>query len=532
MGITQNSPPPYPPKNINSSNRQESDIKPVVEVPIPIEICRGPVDEPPITLEGVNTSTMTTNVEENRPLGEVGHETPDLSTVSLQRPSSNQETQAQPETPNTTTVLESPEAVLVEEEDSTKFTKLDDDIEEMTKEFNDAYEGKLKSRKATNCTRCSRQIAATEYHYSCWKCDRRKRPCICKKCKQANWKCDKHKSQKLSRREFRPYTSDPLFCSEIEETSGYDESTQALRQKNSSKIREYEHIRTLLNSKNELGRTPLHIAAEHGFVEDAKRLIESGALTEVWDNLNNTPLLTAVIFNQIRIVQILLDSSANIEAARELKWRERALHLGARVNMWHIVTLLLRKGAAVDAQCTHGTALREAVVVGGRRCVEILLDAGADVNASSSRYVYAPSPLHAACGIPDSDTANHLSKLLLDHGAAVCSTDNYKWTPLIFAAREGHLDICKSLLERMGPSIDGRGDQLDKALFYAVLNGHEDILDLLITAGAPLIPPRDVPSKCLTRKWKYMYFKSKVEPAARERILRKLARAPSRSALS
>jgi ankyrin repeat protein len=475
---------------------------------------------------------MTTNVGENQPPGEPEPEIPDLSTAPLQRLSSNQETQAQPETPNTTVVLESPEAIPVEEKDSTKFYKLDDDIEEMTKEFNDAYENKPKAQKAINCTRCSRQIAATEYHYCCWECDiPRPYPYICKECKQGNWTCDKHKNQKLSRREFKPYIHYPLFCSEIDETTGYNQSMQALKQKNTIKLKEYKHIRTLLNSKDELGRTPLHIAAEHGFVEDTKLLIESGALTEVRDTINRTALHTAITFNQIRIVQILLDSSANIEAViGEKNWGERALHVAAQLNMWHILTLLLRKGAAVDALSTQGTALRDSVAVGGRRCVEILLNAGADVNASVGGYVHQSPPLHEACGFSDPETAYYLTTLLLDHGAEVSRINNYRRTPLTFAASQGHLDICKNLLERMGPGIEGRGDQLDRALYFAAENGHEDIVDLLIAAGAPLVPPPYVPSRLLTltRKWKYMRFESKVEAAARERILSKLALAPSK----
>jgi ankyrin repeat protein len=198
------------------------------------------------------------------------------------------------------------------------------------------------------------------------------------------------------------------------------------------------------------------------------------------------------------------------------------------------VEILLKAGADVNAVVgahAYGSPLRDSVVVGGRRCVEILLKAGADVNAVVGAHAYG-SPLHEACNIPDPDTANHLSKLLLEHGAEVSRSNKYGQTPLVFAASQGHLDICKNLLERMGPDIEGRGGQLDRALYFAARNGHEEIVDFLITAGAPLVPPDDVPSKRLTRKWKYMRFESKVEAAARERILSKLAFAPSRSVFS
>ena len=67
-----------------------------------------------------------------------------------------------------------------------------------------------------------------------------------------------------------------------------------------------------LNSKDKLGRTPLHWAAEKGYLKIAKYLIQKGAAINVTDNEGETPLHDAVQCGKKQIVELLISKKANI----------------------------------------------------------------------------------------------------------------------------------------------------------------------------------------------------------------------------
>lgn len=524
MRINQSYPPPYPPGNVNYSKSKESAIEPVPELPLTPETAFDPVEEPSITFEAAFTSTMTTNPQESSPPCEAEPEGPGVSTTSLLQPlTSNSEPRAQNASSQAAMVKESDVASLAEEEESVKLFKLDDDIEAMTREFNEDLKHNPKNEREATCQRCSIKIAASDYHYSCLVCQNR--PFICQKCYQGTGICGVH-NKKLFKREVKPWycVQDATFCIDVGVTAEDNELIRALKQNNTIKIRQYAQNRTLLNSQDQLGYTPLHVAAELGLEEGTKLLIECGAIFETLDYNNFTPLNTAVRANRIRIVQILLDSGADIEI-RAGEFGSRALHIAATFNMWHIVTLLLRRGAAIDAPSDAGTALRRAVLWNCRKCVETLLAAGADANAKGKADL--DPPLFVACNTVDHETARYLADLLLDHGAAVDLTDDDGVTPLILAATGGHLDTCKSLLERH-PRLDIESNAEKNALYCAARCGYEEILDLLIARGASCSPPKILCSNLFPRKgkWKHLetwkHFESDIGPATRERILRKL----------
>ena len=71
------------------------------------------------------------------------------------------------------------------------------------------------------------------------------------------------------------------------------------------------------------------------------------------------------------------------------------------------------------------------------------------------------------------------AQLLLDKGAEVNSVDNNeKWTALMFAAAEGHLENVKLLLEHGADyklkDIDG-----DTAASFAAKNGHSQVAKII-----------------------------------------------------
>ena len=63
-----------------------------------------------------------------------------------------------------------------------------------------------------------------------------------------------------------------------------------------------------------------------------------------------------------------------------------------------------------------------------------------------------------------------------------CANDSY-WTPLIWAACNGHDEVVHFLLER-GADANAQNEQGTSALHMAAYNGHSAVLATLLKAGA------------------------------------------------
>ena len=143
--------------------------------------------------------------------------------------------------------------------------------------------------------------------------------------------------------------------------------------------------------------SPIHEAAHNADVETLRRLLLEG---ESPDKRNNswTPLhaLCAVLSQEDRFhdddtedrvacLRLLVDAGANLDAACRLGFT--ALHRAAQYGNTAIVSSLLVAGANVnEADCIGWTALHRAARGRDREstdCVEVLLAAGASVNARS-----------------------------------------------------------------------------------------------------------------------------------------------------
>ncbi|VUC27307.1 unnamed protein product [Clonostachys rosea] len=121
------------------------------------------------------------------------------------------------------------------------------------------------------------------------------------------------------------------------------------------------------------------------------------------------------------------------------------LWYASNFGLRHIVELLLRKpGISVDAVGAHGS-----------------------------------SPLLASIQCRHMAT----SKLLLNAGANVCTTDYQNWTPIHLASRQGHTELVRDLLDR-GADVTKQNVFGWTCLHEAAFFGHPDIVTYLLAAGA------------------------------------------------
>jgi hypothetical protein len=153
-----------------------------------------------------------------------------------------------------------------------------------------------------------------------------------------------------------------------------------------------------------LGRTPLHMAAERSDGAAVASLIFGGAPAEPRDELGRTPL-----------------------------------HAAARAGSEEVVRSLLLAAAAARVVDDYGTTpLHLACRRGSRPIVRLLLDHDADVNARSSAGV---TPLHEAAWSGNVDVVH----LLLEHGAKSNIVDLRGRTPYDIAVERGLSGIADAL---------------------------------------------------------------------------------------
>jgi len=142
------------------------------------------------------------------------------------------------------------------------------------------------------------------------------------------------------------------------------------------------------------------------------------------------------------------------------------------------VRALLHARAAVDAAQSDGmTALHWAVHHDDAEMVEQLLRARANVQAANR---YGVTPLSLACTNGNGALVERLLAAGADPNAPLPGGE----TPLMTAARSGSLVAVKTLLAH-GAKVDAKDDARGQtALMWAAAEGHADVVQALIDAGA------------------------------------------------
>ena len=272
------------------------------------------------------------------------------------------------------------------------------------------------------------------------------------------------------------------------------------------------------------GMTALHWAAENGRIELAEVLVFAGANPEAATRLGGfTPLMVASRAGHAGIVRLLADAGANLEATTETG--ETALHYAAWSGNPEIAVALAEKGAEVNAQesANGQTPLMFAAAYGRTEVVRTLLEAGADpsirtnvidypamaredrelirqrdrrLSALFGEDIISDTPVDGTRQDDDEEEADEEEE---ERPAGRAATRGQTRAPmsydqlvgrqggnaaLHYAAREGHHDVVRTLLQG-GADIDQvTGGDLSSALLMTILNGHFDLAMWLLEQGA------------------------------------------------
>ncbi|XP_064177205.1 ankyrin repeat and SOCS box protein 3 isoform X1 [Anguilla rostrata] len=251
----------------------------------------------------------------------------------------------------------------------------------------------------------------------------------------------------------------------------------------------YECVRTLIKAASSSRRrrdyvnspahdstTPLLLAAQKGHARVAKVLLRAGADANRATDDDTSPLFAAVSGGHMEVVELLARNGAEVDRAHSVS-RWSCLHQAAFKGHAEIVRLLAGVARVNAVDDFEITPLFVAAQYGQRRCLEILADAGANVNCQSHDLA---TPMLIA------SQEGHLNcvEALLDRGAdpnLYCNEE--KWQLPVHAAAEfGHVRVLERLLAVTDRVCD-RGAGKVSPVYSAVLRGQAETLRVLLREG-------------------------------------------------
>lgn len=221
-------------------------------------------------------------------------------------------------------------------------------------------------------------------------------------------------------------------------------------------------------------------AALYGQLGQVQKLIAGGVDVNAISACHRTALSLAIQGGYIPVIAALLDAGADPNLPDETNkglpdtspLMQAAITFFA-TNRAAMIHLLLQRGADVDQQDAKGkTALMYAVRCSGVDVIQALIEGGADLNIANC------DGSTALMQAENSEITKAIN-ILKQSGA---SEAGLKEVELVKAAANGNLDKVKVLLQE-NINVNMRVEERT-ALCHAARNGHLEIVNSLISAGA------------------------------------------------
>eukprot|EP00057_Strongylocentrotus_purpuratus_P025738 XP_011680212.1 PREDICTED: transient receptor potential channel pyrexia-like [Strongylocentrotus purpuratus] len=238
------------------------------------------------------------------------------------------------------------------------------------------------------------------------------------------------------------------------------------------------------NAKNSSGQTALHVASGFGNFEAVKLLLDHHAEIDTKDNQESTPLHNARrmandestplhlavaeftgdpdldFLNNAKCVEHLLDKGADINAPDVVGYTP--LIFAVANSVYDCAEILISRGADMDAKTTNDyNVFHVASEAGQEQCLQILVD-----------YVIGTD------GGDGSEAEQHL-----EHRSLIDSTVKTKLTPLHCAILGGHLG-CVQILCDAGANVEAQSISGKTPLQRATEKKHVDIMKYLLALHA------------------------------------------------
>ncbi|KAI8148297.1 hypothetical protein BJV82DRAFT_591579 [Fennellomyces sp. T-0311] len=299
---------------------------------------------------------------------------------------------------------------------------------------------------------------------------------------------------------------------------------------------ELELVKTVSSGQATLVRETLERMQQHPSSQDRDRLSRvfwhacSEASNEIIDLLIATHLVDFSYVDDINersclhmaamagrrdLLELCTHHHAKVQAADA--YGRSALHYATMNGFNECVSFLLTQNADIESRDHDGyTPLLYAVINGHATCVDILIKAGADIEP---KHQTDHIPLSLACyyghtdialilyqrgakNLPNAESLYPLHLAARQGHVELCRMlarnrddldvpDKYNsWTPLFWAASDGHAE-CVQILIEAGCKVNMKDEYGKTALYYAAWEGEMDCVQLLIDAGCEVEPILD-----------------------------------------
>ncbi|MFH1493508.1 MAG: ankyrin repeat domain-containing protein [Pseudomonadota bacterium] len=231
--------------------------------------------------------------------------------------------------------------------------------------------------------------------------------------------------------------------------------------------------------------TALHVAVEKSHTAVVELLLAKGANPDIVSNQHFTPLIIAAAMGDaaLPMVELLIAGKANPSLAPTTGPNAGAapLHIAASKGANAVLKRLLKAGAQPTV-LPNGSTLMHMVAIGGdAETVEIISKADISVDTPDSQ---SRTPLHLTAITGNTAAAEGFLK----QRAALECQDNEDCTPLMRAVLNDQTAIVAALI-KSGANPDivfTTGESALSPLYAAAVNGYDEVVKLLLDAGAPV----------------------------------------------
>lgn len=233
---------------------------------------------------------------------------------------------------------------------------------------------------------------------------------------------------------------------------------------------------SFVNSLTHEGESACYLAAKHGHLSVVRLLLKADADINQLTNDLSCPLYAAVDGGYKDVVELLVSKGAEVNRTHTAScWT--CLHQAVYRGHSDIVRILVEV-SHLEALDDHKISpLFVAAQYGQRECLEILVNAGANVNTQAADLA---TPLLIA----SQEGQQACVDFLLDHGADPNIACGHDWPqlPIHAAAEFGHIGILRRLIVVTDRVCDC-GDGMVSPLYVAVHRDQDTSVEVLLKEG-------------------------------------------------